>query len=102
MAVPDPPFACPNVQQEQPNGLDPSQLEHVAKLRSLGLTPRQAEVAFWIAQGKSNDELGVIVGASRHTVARHVEAILERLKLTNRVQIMLLILEALGWLHWPD
>src|SRR5438105_3038027 len=70
-------------------------------LEALGLTRRQAEVAFWIAQGKANDDLAVILSTSRHTIPHHVEAILARLHLATRAEIMLCALETLGWLRWP-
>jgi DNA-binding CsgD family transcriptional regulator len=70
-------------------------------LEALGLTRRQAEVAFWIAQGKTNDEVAVILGMSRHTIPHHVEAILGRLHLETRAEITLWTLETLGWLRWP-
>jgi DNA-binding CsgD family transcriptional regulator len=70
-------------------------------LESLGLTRRQAEVAFWIAQGKANDDLAVILNTSHNTIPHHVEAILGRLNLATRAEIMLCVLETLGWLRWP-
>ena len=70
-------------------------------LEALGLTRRQAQVAFWIAQGKANDDLAVILSTSRHTIPHHVEAILARLHLATRAEIMLWTLETLGWLRWP-
>ena len=70
-------------------------------LESLGLTRRQAEVAFWIAQGKANDDLAIILNTSHHTIPHHVEAILGRLNLATRAEIMLCALETLGWLRWP-
>jgi len=75
--------------------------EDIKSLEALGLTSRQAEVAFWIAQGKTNDELAVILKTSRHTIPHHVEAILARLQLASRAEIMLRVLETLGWLRWP-
>ena len=71
------------------------------RLEALGLTRRQAEVAFWIAQGKTNDDLAIILNTSQHTIPHHVEAILGRLHLETRAEIMLCALEALGWLRWP-
>jgi DNA-binding CsgD family transcriptional regulator len=73
----------------------------LASLEALGLTRRQAEVAFWIAQGKANDDLAVILSTSRYTIPHHVEAILARLHLATRVEVMLCALETLGWLRWP-
>jgi len=76
--------------------------EDIENLEALGLTSRQAEVAFWIAQGKTNDALAVILQTSRHTIPHHVEAILARLQLASRAEIMLRVLETLGWLRWPQ
>ena len=76
-------------------------LQDIKSLEALGLTRRQAQVAFWIAQGKTNDEVAVILGTSRHTIPHHVEAILGRLHLATRAEIMLWALEMLGWLRWP-
>lgn len=55
-----------------------------AALCTLGLTPRQAEVAYWVAQGKTNPEIAVILDASPRTIDKHMERILERLGLENR------------------
>lgn len=53
-------------------------------LLSLGLTPRQAEVAYWVGQGKSNPEVAIILGTSPRTIDKHMEGILSRLGLENR------------------
>lgn len=74
---------------------------NLESLQALGLTRRQAEVAFWIAQAKTNDELAIILGTSSHTIPHHVEAILARLGLATRAEVMLRVLEAIGWLRWP-
>jgi DNA-binding response OmpR family regulator/DNA-binding CsgD family transcriptional regulator len=55
------------------------------ELTALGLTPRQAEVLYWIAQGKTNSEVAVILGTSPRTVDKHVEQLLERLGVENRL-----------------
>ena len=54
------------------------------RLRTLGLTSRQTEVSRWIAQGKSNSEIALILGVSTHTVNNHVSQILEKLSVDNR------------------
>jgi DNA-binding response OmpR family regulator/DNA-binding CsgD family transcriptional regulator len=59
-----------------------------AALLKLGLTPRQAEVAYWVAQGKSNSEVAIILGASPRTIDKHMELILARLGLENRGALM--------------
>ncbi len=54
-------------------------------LRSLGLTVREAEVLYWIAQGKTNREIARILGTSMETVKKQVQGILVRLQVENRV-----------------
>jgi DNA-binding NarL/FixJ family response regulator len=54
------------------------------RLISLGLTERKAEVLAWIAQGKSNCEIAVILGAASGTIRKHVEHILSKLSVENR------------------
>jgi DNA-binding response OmpR family regulator/DNA-binding CsgD family transcriptional regulator len=57
-------------------------------LMALGLTPRQAEVAYWVAQGKTNPETAVILATSPRTIDKHMERILERLGLENRASLI--------------
>ena len=53
-------------------------------LETLGLSPREAQVLLWIAQGKSNEEIGIILGASRNTIKKHVLHVLEKLGVETR------------------
>jgi DNA-binding NarL/FixJ family response regulator len=53
-------------------------------LESLGLTPREAEVLLWIAQGKSNADIGTILGCAENTVKVHIGRIFEKLGSENR------------------
>jgi ATP/maltotriose-dependent transcriptional regulator MalT len=53
-------------------------------LGSLGLTARETEVLTWIAQGKTNHEIGVILNACTGTICKHVERILCKLRVKNR------------------
>ncbi len=66
----------------------------VNALTSLKLTPREAEVLFWISQGKSNHDIGVILGAKTGTVCKHVEHILDKLNVENRTAAAVIALEA--------
>lgn len=50
------------------------------------LTLREREILGWIYQGKSNIEIGMILGISPLTVKNHVQKILRRLKVINRAQ----------------
>src|SRR5262245_34241701 len=50
----------------------------------LGLTPREAEVLLWVAQGKSNAETSMITGAAEKTVKKHLTHIFEKLGVESR------------------
>ncbi len=41
----------------------------------LGLTARAAEVLYWVANGKTNKEIGEIRGMSSRTVNKHLEQV---------------------------
>jgi DNA-binding CsgD family transcriptional regulator len=60
-----------------------------ASLRNFGLTPREAEVLSWVAQGKTNGEVGVILGASARTVQKHLEHIFQKLGVESRTSAIL-------------
>jgi DNA-binding CsgD family transcriptional regulator len=63
-------------------------------LASLPLTPREAEVLFWISEGKSNHDIGVILGAKTGTICKHVEHIFGQLNVENRTAAAVVALEA--------
>ncbi len=57
----------------------------MALLRTqLGLTPRQAEVLHWIAEGKTNTEISIILDCGFSTVKKHVAGIFQRLCVHSR------------------
>ena len=64
-------------------------------LESLGLTPREAEVLLWVAQGKSNPEIATILGAAPNTVKVHLAHVFEKLGADNRHAAGLIALEKL-------
>lgn len=56
-----------------------------ARLESqLGLTAREAEVLFWVAQGKMNAGIAILLGLKTATVEKHLEHILAKLKVETR------------------
>jgi len=61
----------------------------------LGLTPREAEVLFWVAEGKTSPEIALILNAAPTTIKKHVNHILEKLALENRLSAALLANEIL-------
>ncbi|ATC64542.1 DNA-binding response regulator [Nibricoccus aquaticus] len=65
-------------------------------LQSLGLTPREAEVLFWVSQGKSNPEVCTILEMKLFTVKKHLENIYVKLGVENRTAASAMALEKLG------
>jgi DNA-binding NarL/FixJ family response regulator len=65
-------------------------------LEKLGLTPKESEVLLWIAQGKTNAEIGLILESATATVKKHVERVLEKLEAENRQSAALLAIEVLS------
>jgi DNA-binding CsgD family transcriptional regulator len=64
--------------EERRTAPDPGPLE------SLGLTPREAEVLAWVAQGKTNTEIAAILGTRPRTVHKHLDHISAKLGVENR------------------
>lgn len=48
------------------------------------LTPRESEIARWLAAGKTNFEIAAILESRVRTVEKHVERILAKLRVENR------------------
>jgi DNA-binding CsgD family transcriptional regulator len=67
-----------------------------AGLAQLGLTPREAEVLRWMAEGKTDSEIGIIIGASEHTAHKHAQNILRKLGVSSRATALLRVCELLG------
>jgi DNA-binding NarL/FixJ family response regulator len=63
---------------------------------ALDLTPRVAEVLLWLAQGKTNGEIAVILGNSEATVKKHVLEIFIKLGVETRTAASLHALEVLS------
>jgi len=54
------------------------------KLEEMGLTGREAEVLAWVAQGKTNSTIGLILGISPRTVQKHLERTFHKLGVESR------------------
>lgn len=76
---------CPGVDADAP-----------ARLLRLGLTTRETEVLYWIAHGKSNPEIAVILDSAHNTVKKHVANILPKLGVETRLSAALRAVEILG------
>jgi len=48
------------------------------------LTAREAEVLHWVTQGKTNRDIGEILGTSPRTVTKHLEHVFEKLGVETR------------------
>ena len=51
---------------------------------SLKLTPREAEVLYWVAKGKTNRDIGEIIGSSPATAKKHLERVYVKLGVETR------------------
>lgn len=60
---------------------------------SLGLTFREAEILMWISRGKTNKEVGIILGSSPRTVNKHLEHIFEKLGVSTRAAAVTMALQ---------
>lgn len=74
----------------QPNFSSPAPLE------IKGLTAREAEVLFWVAQGKANADVGSILNLSALTVKKHLAHIFEKLGVESRHAATVWALEILS------
>jgi DNA-binding CsgD family transcriptional regulator len=66
-----------------------------AALEPLGLSRREAEVLAWLAEGKSNAEIGTILGARPGTVAKHLQRVYVKLGVETRTAAVARALAAL-------
>ncbi len=65
-------------------------------LEGLGLSKREAEVLLWIAQGKSNIEVSIILGTTESTIKKHTQHIFEKLGVDTRNAATVLAFEKLA------
>jgi len=61
----------------------------------LGLSGRQAEVAFWMLKGKSNTDIGTILDIGPDTVRHHSMAIFRRMGVAGRLALQRAVIAAL-------
>lgn len=64
-------------------------------LEALGLTPREAEVLLWVAQGKSNADVGTILNMAEKTVKIHLGHIFQKLGVETRTAAAAMAIEKL-------
>jgi DNA-binding NarL/FixJ family response regulator len=66
------------------------------RLSTAALTPREAEVLSWVAKGKTNRDVGEILGMSPRTVNKHLEHVFEKLGVETRAAAAALASREMG------
>ncbi|GGX43854.1 response regulator transcription factor [Saccharospirillum salsuginis] len=65
---------------------------------TLGLTDRESQVLYWVANGKTNREVAQILEMSPRTVNKHLETIFHKLEVDNRTSAAGIALRKLAML----
>ena len=68
-------------------------------MRTLDLTEREAELLYWVAQGKTLPEIAIILGAALKTVKKHLQRVYGKLGVETRASAAVRASEILG--HYP-
>jgi DNA-binding NarL/FixJ family response regulator len=76
---------------------DQSVIEAIAL--SFKLTPREAEVLYWVVKGKINRDIGDILGSSPMTVKKHLERVFAKLGVETRTAAAAMVLSRIKQLH---
>lgn len=66
---------------------------------SFKLTPREAEVLYWVLKGKINRDIADIVGASPMTVKKHLERVYAKLGVETRTAAAAMAMRQIRQLH---
>jgi DNA-binding NarL/FixJ family response regulator len=53
-------------------------------MNAFGLSQRESDVLIWLARGKTNREMGHILGISPRTINKHLEQVFKKLEVDNR------------------
>ena len=77
LRAPSPPMPAPSIP-----GLE--LLPNAAEVGPEGLTPRENEVLYWLAHGKTDAEIAALLGLSPRTVQKHLEHIYIKLGVETR------------------
>ncbi|MDD2811283.1 LuxR C-terminal-related transcriptional regulator, partial [Rhodoferax sp.] len=76
---------------------DQSVIETIAL--SFKLTPKEAEVLYWVVKGKTNRDIGDILGSSPMTVKKHLERIFAKLGVENRTAAASMVMRCIRQLQ---
>ncbi len=90
-------FSLPNSKNVSLLRIEQRTGDHGPKaLLSLGLTAREAEVLYWMAEGKTNPEIAIILDASLNTVKKHANNLFAKLGVETRTGAARLALSVLS------
>jgi DNA-binding CsgD family transcriptional regulator len=64
-------------------------------LSAYDLTPRETDIVHWLAAGKTNPEIAVILNSKARTIDKHMERILKKFQAENRVTVALAAIQAI-------
>ena len=76
---------------------DESVIEAIAL--SFKLTPKEAEVLYWVVKGKINRDIGDILGSSPMTVKKHLEHVFAKLGVETRTAAAGMAMSRIRQLH---
>jgi DNA-binding NarL/FixJ family response regulator len=82
--------------QARPPGEFRPDFSSAVPLEGLGLTPREAEVLLWVAQGKANGDIATILATTVHTIKKHLQNTFEKLGVETRNGATIRALEVLS------
>lgn len=77
-------------------GFHPDFSTHLPLVKAMALTPREAEVLLWVAQGKSNGDVASILDMSEKTVKQHLGSVFQKIGVESRTAASLRAVEVLS------
>lgn len=76
--------------------IDDDAVDEVALLKAqFAITPREADVLLWLAKGKTNREIALVLEVSPRTVNKHLEQLFRKLNVDNRTSAAAMAIQCL-------
>jgi DNA-binding NarL/FixJ family response regulator len=75
---------------------------HAPLIAAFDLTEQEADVLSWMAQGKGNTDIGILLHMTECTVIQHLAACFQKIGVEDRSAATLLTVEALSGLRSPS
>jgi DNA-binding CsgD family transcriptional regulator len=61
---------------------------HLTETNLSSITRREAEILYWIAEGKGSKEIAACLNLSVHTVQKHIKNIYRKLDVHNKIEAL--------------